>query len=262
MISLLEPLFQGEFAAYGEGLQCAAEVPLGAVRLAELLRSPAALADALHLYARHLGAEVRDLRPVASAWSMRYLATLLPPWVAGASVLQHGFPVATEQIWVHLDVNGVPVRFHVRHLGESVQGADVAKRYGSLLWQHLEPLFARLSGLTQLAPRILWGNAARQLESVLEQAIALTGGAASIVRDREHLLHAPNWRLGAASAQVTRCNPLSGSRREIPGRIGNDLPLRLHRQCCLLHLLPGESYCGACPLAPQHRKVKDAEADA
>jgi hypothetical protein len=29
--------------------------------------------------------------------------------------------------------------------------------------------------------------------------------------------------------------------------------VKLHRQCCLFHLLPREGYCGACPLSPAHR---------
>lgn len=242
VISLLEPIFRGELAPLGERLVCAQDLPPDALRVTELASSTDLLAGVLHQHAKFRRVEDNDLRAVASAWSLAYLSVLLPPVVAAASVLQHGFPVAAAQMWVQLDGRGVPLRFQIRELGAPVRGAATAQRYAPLLWHHLAPLFAAVGGLTRLAPKILWGNAARVLEPILDQAVALTGGAASITRDREHLLQSAAW-----PQAVT--NPLHGRQREVvQWRDGHQMPVKLHRQCCLNHLLPGETACGACPL--------------
>ncbi len=250
MIALLAPIFQGELAPLGEGLHCSERVPADALRVCDLL-APGSLhlAEALRKYARSKGSTGPDLRPVASAWSLEYLAMLLPPVVAAASLLQHVFPVAATQTWVCLDDHGAPVGFHVRTLGESLQDASTAQRYERLLWQHLAPLLDALSKLARVAPKILWGNVARHLDHLLGNGVALTGGAPCVVQDRAWLLHSATWPapLGA--------NPLYGRQREVVRLQGERaVPIKLHRQCCLYHLLPGEGYCGACPLAPQHRE--------
>ncbi|MGK6310845.1 siderophore-iron reductase FhuF [Variovorax sp. DT-64] len=257
MIPLLAPVFRGPLAPYGETLQHAATVPPGALRLDALLRSTTLLAHALQCHARHLGADMRHPRPVASAWSLRYLAALLPPMVAGASVLHHVFPAAADRIWLRLDANGTPAGFHIQTLGHGLPGTDTARRYAPLLWEHLAPLFAALGRLSDLPPKILWGNAARQLEPILMQALALSAGSAAVTRDRQWLLHTRVWADNRDAAQPgTQTNPLHGRRREVLARGGDGLqPLQLHRQCCLQHLLPGGRHCGACPLAPEHSKA-------
>ncbi|MET3492992.1 siderophore-iron reductase FhuF [Variovorax boronicumulans] len=247
MIPLLAPIFQGELAPLGEGLQCSEHIPADALRVCDLLPpgSPA-LAEVLRRYARFRGCAGPDLRPIASTWSLAYLGMLLPPVVAAASLLQHVFPVAAAQTWVRLDDHGVPVGFHVQTLGESLQGADTAQRYAPLLWQHLAPLLGTLSESTRLAPKILWGNVARHLEYLLDKGVELTGGASHVVQDRDWLLNSAMW------SAPPRINPLHGRQLEVV-RLHGERPvlLKLHRQCCLRHLLPGEGYCGACPLAPR-----------
>ncbi|MDQ0024409.1 ferric iron reductase protein FhuF [Variovorax paradoxus] len=239
MIPLLEPLFQGELAAHGEKLQCADMVPADAVRVAELARSPALLADVLQRNARYRGVSGADWRPVASAWSLEYIAMLLPPVMAAASMLRHVFPIAAEHTWVRLDAHGGPVGFHIRHPGQSQHGADAAERYELLLWQHLAPLFTALCGLTRLAPKILWSNTVRLMEPVFDVALAATDRAPSIAHDRQLLLHTATW------PRDLRANPLHGRLR--------NAPVKLHRECCLNYLLPHEHHCNACPLAPEHR---------
>ena len=215
--------------------------------------------EVLRRHARYRNSHGHDLRPVASAWSLDYLNVLLPPVVAAASVLQHVFPMAAGQVWVRLDGNGLPTSFHIRAIGHPRQGASPAQRYASLLRQHLQPLFAVLCSLTRLAPKILWGNAARRLEPILDQALALTGGAGPVAQDRTHLLFSADWP--ALHGGEPEPNPLFGPRREVPqhecnGGNGCATTIRLHRQCCLYYLLPEEGYCGACPLAPQYRQPK------
>ena len=133
MIAMLEPLFQGELAPHGEALQYAPQPPVGAMRVADLVQSPELLGRVLRLHASHLGVEDEDLRAVASAWSLDYLGMLLPPVAAAASVLQHGFPAAAEQVWVRLDSNARPASFHIRELGQPQRGMTTAERYSAVL---------------------------------------------------------------------------------------------------------------------------------
>jgi ferric iron reductase protein FhuF len=250
MIPLLAPIFQGEWAAYGETLACAPQLPAGAVCVAELIARPEHLAGLLRQHARHLCVGSADLRAVASAWSMHYLNALLPPVAAAASMLQHAFPMAPAQVWLTLADGAVPLRFHITHEGQPMPGSDTAARYAALLHEHLAPLFAQLTRLTRVAPKILWGNVARYLEPVLEQGLSASGHAPPIVRDRDHLLRQPRW--GNAD------NPLfTVPRQVVQLQSGVPAPLTLHRQCCLYYLLPDEGYCGACPLAPEFRKGRD-----
>ncbi len=258
MIPLLAPIFRGELAPMGEKLQCAPVAPASAVRVDDLLQ-PQALADVMRRHARFRHSDGTDLRPIASAWALDYLAVLLPPMVAAGSLLQHVFPAAASQMWVRLDAHGNALDFHICALGESRQGASTAQRYAPLLQLHLAPLFAVLSALTRVAPKILWGSVSRNLEPILAQALALTGGAAPIAQDKA-------WLLDSAAWAPDEPNPMHGPQRVVLVlREGQLQSVRLHRQCCLYHLLPGEDYCGACPLAPCHAKSKgrdEAEAPA
>jgi ferric iron reductase protein FhuF len=266
MIGLLEPLFQGDLAPHGEALQCAPQPPADALRVADLVRSPELLGRLLRLHAAHLGVEGKDLRAVASAWSLGYLGLLLPPVAAAASVLQHGFPMAAHQVWVRLGPHAHPLSFHICELGRPQPGETTGARYAALLRQHLAPLFSALGSLAGVPLKILWGNAARSLEPVLDQALALTGGATPIADDRRQLLHTAAWPAGSPVGEAAWTNPLPGPQREI--RVGVEAgedtrggehgkgrahTVKLHRQCCLFHLLPREGYCGACPLSPAHR---------
>ncbi|MCT8179005.1 siderophore-iron reductase FhuF [Variovorax sp. Varisp41] len=258
MLALLKPFFQGQFAPMGERLQCADAIPPGALRVDSLLHG-----DVLRALMQRQAAVRQvagpDLRAVASAWVLDYLGALLPPVVAAATVVQHVFPMDAAEVWVRLDAGGGPIDFHLREIGMPLPGADTAQRYEALLWRHLHPLFEALCALTKVAPKILWGDVARVLEPILAQAHALTGGMARVAEDREHLLCATRWPRAPESLQGA--NPMHGRQRVLPRPAGDPRPpLRLHRQCCLYHLLPGEEHCGACPLAPRHREAGAAEA--
>ncbi|HVL00928.1 MAG TPA: siderophore-iron reductase FhuF, partial [Dongiaceae bacterium] len=186
-------------------------------------------------------------RAVASTWSLQYLWALLPPLAAAASVLQHVFPAAAADMALTVDTEGLPLRFYISHEGESAQDADTLTRYDALLFQHLEPLFACISEQANLPRKILWGNAARYLEIVLEQALVATGGSAVVADDKDTLLQQPHWSAG-------RRNPFHAHQCEVLlHNEGRCETIRLHRQCCLTHLLPAERHCTACPLAPQHQ---------
>lgn len=250
MIPLLTPIFRGPWAVYGEGLQCAPTWPAQAIPVAELLRSEGLLPKILHKHARHLGVIDHDLRAAASAWSLSYLAALLPPMVAAASLLQHRLPAATQDMALSLDEHGEPKCFHIRDQGVAMPGSSVAERYDELLWLHLQPLFEVIQHRTRLAPKILWGNAARWLEAVLDQGAQLAAGAglsAALAEDRTLLLDSRVWPHG-------RANPLYPRLRDV-----RSAGQALHRQCCLYYLLPDQGYCGACPLASTNVRHETAD---
>lgn len=245
MIPLLAPLFTGDLAPHAETLQCAPSTPPEAVPVSRLVHDPAVLRDALLRHAAHLGADPRDLRPVASVWALDYLWALLPPVVAAASVLQHVFPVAAVDVAVTLDEDGEARCFHIRHLGAPMPGVPAERRYDALVMHHLAPLFAAVTASTGLPGKVLWANAARHLGFILDQAIALTD-LAPVRADRARLLDDP---AGADGAR----NPLHAPRR-CAGAIV------LHAECCLAYRLPAENHCDACPLDPAHRASRTAAA--
>jgi ferric iron reductase protein FhuF len=246
VIPLLEPLFQGAWAPLGEALVCAARPPANAVPVHRLIDEPAWLDDLLRRHARHLGvidAELRgtDLRAAASSWCFTYLDALLPPVVAAASVLQQVFPTGPHEMQVVFDdTEAVPRSFHIGHAGTPQPGTDAATRLAPLVDAHLAPLFAQLAQRARLAPKILWGNLARRLDGIFEQALALTGHAASVALDRDTLLNQPLWHDGRPNPLLPRQRPHPDAPRDIT----------LHRQCCLFYLLPAQDCCSACPLAP------------
>ena len=248
MIPMLAPLFTGDWAEEGEALACADAWPVDAIPVSRLIDDAALLQDVLAQHARYRRVTGTDLRAAASAWSLSYLWTLLPAVVAAASILQHRFPVHADDMAVSFDKDGAATRFHIRHLGDALPGTSTQERYEPLLADHLDPLFAALRAQTRVASKILWGNAARYLESVLEHGLQRTGGAAHIAADHHALLQ-------CAVNEEGSTNPLHGVRRRSSAVQGGVVtPVRLHRQCCLYYLLPGEGYCGLCPLAPEHRR--------
>ncbi|UTY59435.1 siderophore-iron reductase FhuF [Massilia sp. erpn] len=256
MIPLLEPLFLGEMRSYGESLSCAPQFPPSALPVAQLLSEPELLTRQLHSSAARF--ELQDLRPVASDWGNRYLGALLPPLVAAATLLHHRFPAGAGEMAVSLEPHGAVTGFHILSLGESLPEADTEERYDALLRGHLAPLFAQLSRQSGLAQKVLWGNAVRWLNFLFDaaQGLALAHGeqhVAAVAADRAQLLNGALW--------AGEENPLYMRRRRAPAKPGEkadaDGLVPLHSQCCLYHLLPGQSYCGACPLDPVRVRSKE-----
>ncbi|MEV4781813.1 siderophore-iron reductase FhuF [Burkholderia sp. LMU1-1-1.1] len=247
MIGLLAPIFRGALAPHGEALVCGAP-PAPAIPVAALTRADGPLKSILVRYAVHLGGG--DLRPVASLWSLAYLRALLPPMVAAASVLRHGFPATAAEVWLELDQHREPLRFYIAHEGASVAGTDTQARYAPLLQHHLDPLFAELGRVSGLPRKVLWGNAARCLEPVFDQALAMLGPVPALLADRRQLLELPLWnQCGDAAADASHPNPLY-PRLRAPVHFAPAEAANLHRQCCLQYMLPQTGYCGACPLQP------------
>ena len=252
MIKLLTPIFRGKWAHFGEGLICREEAGSHAYLLADLLNEPENFDAILLRCARFY--DVDDLRPVASIWFLKYVTLLVPPIAVAATVLQHGFPVRPQDISVVLDENAAPVAFVIPHLGESIAGLDTQRRYAPLIKEHLEPLISYLSSRTRVPAKILWGNVARRLETLLTLAQQRNAFSPNAVQraesDKAYLLEQRVWH-------CNKRNPMFGSKRQVLRNTEEGkVPVRLHRHCCLDYLLPGGSYCGLCPLSPEFRKRK------
>ncbi len=248
MIALLEPLFQGDWAAYGNGVSCA-PAPADAIRLDHLLAQPDRLEHILRLHARHLGSD--DLRPVTVAWALDYFWLLMPSFVAAATLLRHRLPMAPEQVALTVDADGHPLHLYLPHQGQAMPDSPVEQRYDEFIWRHVQALIQALAPHGRVALRLLWGNATRYLSAVLDQIMLVEPACAA---DRQALLFERSWPDG-------RPNPLFGPLRSIRkpenGRLVN---IELHRECCLCYLLPGQEYCSACPLTLENRRLLKAGA--
>ena len=244
MIALLEPIFQGDWRPYGDSLSCG-PAPDGALAVTQLLSDAALLDTLLRRHARHLG--THDMRPAASSWSNAYLAALLPPVAAAATILHHVFPASAAAMMLTLDEHGAATAFHITNLGAALPGADAHRRYQTLLTSHLAPLFARLARQYRVPEKILWGNVARFLDNLFRNAAELSADASELAAaDAAGLLGQPLRSDGSR-------NPLHMRARvgQVPDTSeGGKRRVTLHRQCCLYYLLPGEDYCGRCPLDP------------
>jgi ferric iron reductase protein FhuF len=249
MIELLKPIFKGPLAAYGEGLICSDAHPASAIRLVDLLGAPDAL-NAL-LCRQALLLETADLRPVASSWMLKYANLLLPPIVVAATLLKHAFPIDAIEVSIDLDGEENPRKVFISHLGSSAIEQDTASRYAPLIDAHLTPLVMRLSEVSNLPAKILWGNVARRLDTILNQAAAMAPTASLVTdinTDRDYLLQQKIWPDGRRNPLFSRQQTALVTRPD-----GQQIPTMLHRQCCLLYLLPREGYCVACPLSPRYR---------
>lgn len=260
MIPLLQPIFQGPLAAHAEALRLSPTPPADALPAAELFSAPGPLTDALQRHARQVGYRGSDWRPLASSWSLVYLAKLLPPVCAAATLLRHALPVGAAHTWITLDEQGLPDAFHIRSLGHAMPDADVWQRYEPLVWAHLMPLADALHALTRLPRKILWGNAMRNVAGIFDAARALPATPPGVDSDRAALLHGPRWAPGGAAPHGGAINPLFGVDRVATVHHGDHTDtLTLHRQCCLMYkLIDGHGYCDGCPLDPQFRRSKTA----
>ena len=240
MIPSLQPIFQGPWARYGETLALTSE-DTKAFPVKLLLTEKDLLNEILNRHAKYLG--VRDPRPVASSWLLSYCTALLPPIVAATTLLQLSLPVGINDLKVELNIADEPAVFYIDNEGDLLIG-DTYDRYHKLIWENLSPLIKHLSDHSRIPAKVLWGNVARRLEPIFEQALifADTHAPSSVREDFEKLLFTRLWNNDFR-------NPLyqlqKTSIKKIPA-------IKLHRQCCLFHLIPNEGYCDACPLSPKN----------
>ena len=245
MLDILRPYFRGPWAPFGETLQLASDAPSTAPRVAEWLMSPGNLAAALQRHAWTLRS-ANAPRAVASDWTRRYLATLLPPMMGVLSLARRTVPASWHDMSVVTGNHGLPTAFAITQVGERSDVDSAAMpRYESLVWEHLRPLIDHLGRHARLPRQIAWGNVHRTLKNFFARALEACHrdeGLAQRVRDdQEGLLTLASWRDG-------RANPLFLRSREtlLAGEV-----ITLHATCCLSHQLAAKKYCRACPLRPE-----------
>jgi ferric iron reductase protein FhuF len=246
MLDVLQPIFRGDWAKYGESLELAG-TPCVRPSIAQWLAEPAQLESALARHAEALNS-ARDRKAVASHWMLRYLTALLPPIVALSSLLKYRVPADWRAMALTLNEQGAPEVFAVNHAGVPLPNADCAARYDSLLWQHLEPLIRQLNHQTKTPIKTLRGSVRRILIEIFGHALQLVKDDAALssalMEDRHWLLESPIWPDG-------RRNPLFLRHRCVLVSHPDGARLeRLHASCCLAYRLPALEHCHACPLSP------------
>lgn len=260
-------LFDGPFRHMAGALSCASispagplhadqlAAPDGTLRADELAAAPRLGRALLDYQQQYPGA---DPRAVASMWTQWYFALLAAPLTLIGLRQGRLPPVALHEVAVRLD-KGRPAGMVLLNaaagaegLGVEVRGAaatpaavdadpasasaviaDPFQRFAPLIDDHLAPIIHALRGVSSVSERLLWNNAAVQVEWVLRTAGSLT----TAVSGDDNLINQPCRPDGSA-------NPLYRPLRPAPAGV---TPVR--RVCCLRYLLPGEPYCaGACPL--------------
>lgn len=261
MIPTLAPLFQGEWAPYGEGVTCPphSAPPMEGARhlLPALTEEPATLHEVLVRHARHLGVVGEDLRATAAAWSLGYLWLLLPATIAGACLLRHGLPLELTSCLLDVDAHGTPTRLHLPNEGQALRGdLDSHVHRETLVRSHLSPLFSALHAASGLPLKILWGNAARVLADIFAALPDMVRASGEEDGEAErHIARQGSAWLMARAWQDGEPNPLWLHGGKPPTLLAITSPSSCHAQCCLRHLLPGLAHCGRCPLAPAARRA-------
>ena len=250
MLNVLQPFFRGDTAVFGESLQLA-DTTLLQPSVAHWFMDPRRLTQALALHAQFLGS-AREIKAVASDWTLRYLTALLPPLVALSSLLRYQVRASWNDMALTLSERATPQFFTISSLGTEQPAADTATRYETLVWQHLAPLITLLHQHTRVPTKILRGNVHRTLASIFEQALqqldSKSAFAHNLSNDRRLLLESTTWPDG-------RRNLLFLRQRQVPvfdqGRTSS---LTLHANCCLAYQLPNTTHCLACPLSPEYQR--------
>lgn len=219
------PYFPGPLRVYGEGVESLPAPPQALS--GALLADPEAVAAMVRGYGASLGAT--DLPALASWWARRYCVAIVPPVLVAAVVLECTLPVALAEIEVSLGRDSRVDRIHIPARRPSV-GADFGASLDALAQTNLAPVFAALGSL-RVSPRVLWSHAAEFVQYV--------GDAL-----RTHPAVDPARR--AALTAWLRTNPRFPPAYHHPAAASGK---RVRRVCCLNYRLPGEPYCGVCPLA-------------
>lgn len=236
-------------------LSRAGPAPAGTLRADTLATAPA-LAQALQDFQKQYPGA--DPRAVVSMWSQWYFALLAAPLTLIGLRQGRMPPVALSDVAVRLErgrpagmvlLGAAPAPVPPQRPAAESQAAtpapaptriaDPFQRFAPLIDGHLTPLIHALRGVSSVSERLLWNNAAVQVEWVLRTASRVTTatGAARIAGIAQCLIDQPCRPDGSA-------NPLYRPVRPAPA---GGTPVR--RVCCLRYLLPGEPCCaGACPL--------------
>jgi ferric iron reductase protein FhuF len=227
------------FAAYVEGvwLGVPAARDTACVPLTQLTTQRGAILDAMTL--RYGGDAELHARALLSQWSKYYFRLVVPAALVSALVLHRPLDMAPERC-VLLLRDGMPEALYLPHdaLGESTD--DPARRYVSLIDEHLRGVIDGLASMTKIAPRVLWSNVGNLLDSLFAQCTSLPGA----IRDAA-------WMFESRTLYgCDEANPLRAPVRNMTPRSNLlSTPFRARRVCCVRYEIPGEDQlCASCPL--------------
>lgn len=232
MLHSLTPIFQGALEPYADTLVLPGE-KTGEISLKDFL-APDSLDAALARVGPHFGGT--DVRALASLFIIHYVHILMPVTVVAGLLMGRSLPVAYDRVSVVLDEEGLPDHFVLPDEGHTDASLDPFVRFGPLVFDHLEPVFAAVAARSGLSPRVLWTNAANLFEAILRETEGW-GLNPEAVAAAEALVASPRWPDG-------RRNPFHAPVRYAEGPGGER---RWRRVCCVRYLLPHLKYCRNCP---------------
>ncbi|WP_232346700.1 siderophore-iron reductase FhuF [Cupriavidus taiwanensis] len=240
MIPILAPFFTGPLRPFAERLALGAQSALPPVSAAALDRS---WADAcLARLAQALGCD--DRRALAAAWFRDYTLAVLPGALVAAALHRRSLPFDDPALEWKGAADGRLASLVLPDDGAPETGT-LPRLLSPLLGQHLPQVVAAFAAAARVSPRLLWCTGGVAASGVARQLAAHPALAAA---QRAEVLA---WNGNAMSADGF-ANPFHGAFRPgaAPGLPGV-APVR--RVCCLNHRLPGEGYCGTCPLVADGR---------
>ncbi|MCO4863221.1 siderophore-iron reductase FhuF [Cupriavidus sp. WGlv3] len=240
MIPLLAPFFTGPLRPFGERLSIAAQSAHPPLSTAALDRSwadacLASLAQAL---------SCNDRRALAAAWFRDYTLAILPGTLVAATLHRRGLPFDHPALAWQAAPDGRLATLVLPDDGAPAAGT-LPRLLSPLLIQHLPQVVTAFAAAAGISPRLLWCTGGVAAAGVARQLAAHPTLAAA---QRAEVLA---WSSNAVSADGFG-NPFHGAFR--PGaEPGVPGVTAVRRICCLNHRLPGERYCGTCPLMADAR---------
>ncbi|UDM53196.1 siderophore-iron reductase FhuF [Cupriavidus sp. MP-37] len=240
MIPFLAPFFDGPLRPFGERLSIAEQAAQPSVSAAALERSWAH--GCLAKLAQALGCD--DRRALAAAWFRDYTLAVLPGPLVAATLHRRSLPFDHPDVRWQGAADGRLASLVLPDDGTPA-AATLPRLLSPLMGRHLPQVVAAFAAAARVSPRLLWCTGGVAAAGVARQ---LAAHPALAEAQRAQVLA---W-IGSAVSADGFGNPFHGAFRPgaEPGRPGV-APVR--RICCLNHRLPGEGYCGTCPLVADVR---------
>ncbi|MGL4290342.1 MAG: siderophore-iron reductase FhuF, partial [Phreatobacter sp.] len=151
--------------------------------------------------------------------------------------------VGLGEIGLILTADGRAEALRLCQVGAAFEPVSAERRFAALIDDHLAPIIVALARETGITPRVLWSNAG----NYFEHAVAM--GERSAAATCPGLIHGKEL-LASRKRSDGRPNPLFAPIYYLDeqGRTG-----RRRRICCIRYLIPGQGYCGVCPIVRQDR---------
>ncbi|WP_373376867.1 siderophore-iron reductase FhuF [Cupriavidus nantongensis] len=240
MIPLLAPFFAGPLRPFGERLSIAAQSSQPSLNAAALDRGWAD--TCLVKSAQALGCD--DRRALAAAWFRDYTLAVLPGALVAATLHRRSLPFDHPALGWQVAADGRLASVALPDDGTPATGT-LPRLLSPLLGRHLPQVVAAFAAAARVSPRLLWCTGGVAAAGVARQ---LAAHPALVAAQRAEVLA---WSGHAVSADGFG-NPFHGAFRPEaePGLPG---VTAVRRICCLNHRLPGEGYCGTCPLVADAR---------